>query len=180
MKQWQVESEKIINQGGDALPRPTLPGIADDWKGATRMYNFKIAPLVPYAIRGMIWCQGTHNASDGRIYAAKMEALVNGWREKWGRPNLPFYFTQMQAYGAPNPDSVGFADIRESQRLFFMNAKNVGMAHQYDLNSARPQGIHNFNKLHPGQRLARWAVAHEYPCAHAASPAGAGGGANGA
>ncbi|NQV32224.1 MAG: hypothetical protein HQ515_05990, partial [Phycisphaeraceae bacterium] len=43
LKQWQLESEKIINQGGNALPRPTLPGIADDWKGAARMYNFKIA-----------------------------------------------------------------------------------------------------------------------------------------
>jgi len=126
------------------------------------MYNMKIAPLIPYAIRGAIWCQGTHNAGDGRIYAAKMEALVNGWRENWSRPELPFYFTQMQCYGEPDPNSVGFADIREAQTLFFMNAQNVGMALQYDLNSANPGGIHNFNKLHPGQRLARWALAHEY------------------
>ena len=96
LESWQVASEKLINRGGAALPRPKLPGIADDWKGATRMYNKKIAPLIPYAIRGAIWCQGTSNANDGKIYAAKMEALVNGWRENWGRPDLPFYFTQMQ------------------------------------------------------------------------------------
>lgn len=162
LRQWQVDSERIINQGGDALPRPTLPGIADDWKGATRMYNFKIAPLVPYAIRGMIWCQGTHNAGDGRIYAAKMEALLNGLRQAWGRPQMPFYFTQMQCYGDPNPDEIGFADIREAQTLFFMNNEHVGMVPQYDLTSARPQGIHNYNKLDPGKRLARWALAHEY------------------
>ncbi len=162
LKTWQVESEKLIDRGGTALPRPKLPGISDDWKGASRMYNKKIAPLVPYAIRGAIWCQGESNSSDGRIYAAKMEALVNGWRKNWGQPDLPFYFTQLQCYGEPNPDSVGFADIREAQTLFFMNAKNVGMVLQHDLNPARPAGIHYFNKLDPGKRLARWALANEY------------------
>jgi hypothetical protein len=162
LRDWQKESEKIINKGGVALPRPKLPGIGDEWKGATRMYNFKIAPLVPYAIRGAIWCQGTHSASDGKIYAAKMEALVNGWRENWRQGDFPFYFTQMQCYGEPNPESVGFADIREAQTMFFMNAKNVGMVLQYDLNPARPTGIHYYNKLDPGKRLARWALANDY------------------
>jgi sialate O-acetylesterase len=159
---WQVESEKLIKRGGAALRRPELPGIGAEWRGPTRMSNKKIAPLIPYAIRGTIWCQGTSNASDGKIYAAKMEALVNGWRMNWGRPDLPFYFTQMQCYGAPNPDDVGFGDIREAQRLFFMNAKNVGMVLQHDLNPANPGGIHYTNKLDPGNRLARWALAHEY------------------
>ncbi len=162
LKNWQIESEKLINRGGLALPRPLLPGITDEWKGATRMYNFKIAPLVPYAIRGAIWCQGTSNGGDGKIYAAKMEALVDGWRETWGRPDLPFYFTQMQCYGEPNPDNVGFADLREAQTLFFVNAKNVGMVPQHDLNPGNPGAIHYFNKLDPGKRLARWALAHEY------------------
>ncbi len=162
LKNWQVESEKIINKGGVALPRPNLPGIAAEWKGGSRMYNFKIAPLVPYAIRGAIWCQGTSNGGDGKIYAAKMEALVNGWRENWGRPELPFYFTQQQCYGEPDPNNVGFADLREAQTLFYVNAKNVGMVPQHDLNSARPTGIHYYNKLDPGRRLARWALAHEY------------------
>ena len=162
LKKWQVESEKIMNKGGRALTRPTLPGIAAEWKGATRMYNFKIAPLVPYAIRGAIWCQGTSNGGEGRIYAAKMEALVNGWRKNWGRPDLPFYFTQQQCYGNPDPNKVGFADLREAQTLFFTNAKNVGMVPQHDLNSARPTGIHYYNKLDPGKRLARWALAHQY------------------
>ncbi|MBL7220085.1 MAG: hypothetical protein ISS69_08220 [Phycisphaerae bacterium] len=161
---WARQDGTYIERPGTVLSRPSLPGIADDWKGASRMYNFKIAPLVPYAIRGMIWCQGTHNANDGKIYAAKMEALINGIRKNWGKPDLPFYFTQMQAYGEPNPDNVGFADIREAQTLFFLNNsdKNVGMVPQYDLNSARPAGIHNYNKLDPGKRMARWALVHQY------------------
>ena len=162
LKAWQVESERLIDRGGAALPRPKMPGIGEEWKGASRMYNKKIAPLIPYAIRGAIWCQGESNGSDGKAYACKMEALVSGWRKNWGREDLPFYFTQMQCYGEPNPDSVGFADIREAQSLFFMNAKNVGMVLQHDLNPAHPTGIHYSNKLDPGKRLARWALAHEY------------------
>lgn len=161
---WARVGDAYIERPGTVLSRPPLPGIADDWKGPARMYNFKIAPLIPYGIRGMIWCQGTHNAGDGKIYAAKMQALLNGIRNNWGMPNLPFYFTQMQAYGEPNPDNVGFADIREAQTLFFLNNRDnaVGMVPQYDLNSARPTGIHNYNKLHPGKRMARWALAHQY------------------
>jgi len=92
-----------------------------------------------------------------------MEALVNGWRAAWDMPEMPFYFTQMQCYGAPDPDSVGFADIRQVQHLFFKdNREDVGMVVQSDLNSARPGGIHYYNKLHPGMRMARWALAKQY------------------
>ena len=128
-----------------------------------RFFNGKINPVVPYAIRGAIWCQGTSNSGDGRIYASRMEALLDGWRAAWGMPDMPFYFTQMQCYGTPDPNVVGFADIRQAQHLFFMNNReNVGMVVQSDLNSARPQGIHYFNKLHPGMRMARWALAQTY------------------
>lgn len=162
LREWRAQSAAEIERGGAALPQPRLPGIGADWKGATRMYNHKVAPLVPFTIRGVIWCQGTHNASDGEVYAEKMRALVDGLRSRWGRPELPFYFTQMQCYGEPDPDTVGFADIREAQRKFFMTSERVGMVLQHDLNPARPSGIHYYNKLDPGKRLARWALAHQY------------------
>ena len=160
---WQKEAGDIALAGGKMPGRPKLPGIAGMWRGPSQFFNGKIAPLVPYAIRGAIWCQGTSNSGDGRIYAARMEALVRGWRDAWGMPEMPFYFTQMQCYGAPDPDDVGFADIRQVQHRFFMdNREDVGMVVQSDLNSARPAGIHYFNKLHPGMRMARWALAKQY------------------
>ena len=36
------------------------------------------------------------------------------------------------------------------------------MVVQSDINSANPRGIHYYNKLHPGMRLARWALAKQY------------------
>ena len=160
---WQEEAGRAAEAGGRIPARPKLPGIAGMWRGPSQFFNGKIAPVVPYAIRGAIWCQGTSNSGDGRIYAARMEALVQGWRDAWGMPEMPFYFTQMQCYGAPDPDNVGFADIRQAQHLFFQNNRdNVGMVVQSDLNSAHPGGIHYFNKLHPGMRMARWALAKQY------------------
>ncbi|MDP6634090.1 MAG: hypothetical protein QGG42_04290 [Phycisphaerae bacterium] len=163
LRTWQKEAGEIAVAGGRIPSRPNPPGIAGMWRGPSQFFNGKIAPVIPYAIRGAIWCQGTSNGGDGRIYAARMEALVKGWRDAWGMPDMPFYFTQQQCYGAPDPNSVGFADLRQVQYMFFMNnRKNVGMVVQSDLNSARPGGIHYYNKLHPGMRMARWALAKDY------------------
>lgn len=160
---WQTVAGDAVNAGGRVPARPNLPGIAGMWRGPSQFFNGKINPVTPFAIRGAIWCQGTSNSGDGRIYAARMEALVNGWRDAWAMPEMPFYFTQMQSYGTPDPNTVGFGDIRQAQHMFFMkHRENVGMVVQSDLNSARPQGIHYFNKLHPGMRLARWALAKQY------------------
>jgi len=163
LSKWQDVAGEAMEKGGRVPARPNLPGIAGMWRGPSQFFNGKIAPVIPYAIRGAIWCQGTSNGGDGRIYAARMEALMQGWRDAWGMPEMPFYFTQMQCYGSPDPNNVGFADVRQVQHLFFQNnRKKVGMVVQSDLNSARPQGIHYYNKLHPGMRLARWALAKDY------------------
>ncbi len=160
---WQTESAQLGFPLERPLKRPNLPGIAGMWRGPTQFFNGKIAPVIPYAIRGSIWCQGTSNSGDSRIYAARMEALVKGWRAAWGMPEMPFYFTQMQCYGDTDPNTVGFADIRQAQHLFFTNHRDhVGMVVQTDLNPANSGAIHYQNKLHPGMRLARWALANEY------------------
>ncbi|MBM3765728.1 MAG: sialate O-acetylesterase [Acidobacteria bacterium] len=160
---WQTESAKQGFPVERPLKRPNLPGIAGEWRGPSQFFNGKIAPVVPYAIRGSLWCQGESNSGDGRLYAARMEALVRGWREAWGQTDMPFYFTQMQNYGAADSTDVGFADIRQVQHLFFMkNRDHVGMVVQTDLNPAASGNIHYQNKLHPGMRLARWALAREY------------------
>jgi hypothetical protein len=141
------------------LKRPNLPGIAGEWRGPSQFFNGKISPVVPYAVRGSLWCQGESNEGDGKLYAARLEALVRGWRDAWGMPQMPFYFTQMQCYGPATPDNIGMADVRQAQLEFFKNNReNVGMVVQLEFGG----GIHYFNKLHPGMRLARWALAKDY------------------
>jgi len=160
---WQDAAGEAAFAAARIPSRPRLPGIAGMWRGPSQFFNGKIHPVIPYAVRGAIWCQGTSNSGDGRIYAARMEALAGGWRDAWGMPDMPFYFTQMQSYGESGPDNVGFADIRQAQHLFFINnRKNVGMVVQFDVNADSPGGIHYSNKLHPGMRMARWALAKQY------------------
>ena len=110
LRAWQRAAGAAADAGGRIPARPSLPGIAGMWRGPSQFFNGKIHPLIPYAIRGAIWCQGTSNSGDGRIYADRMEALVKGWRDAWEMPEMPFYFTQMQCYGSPDPNNVGFAD----------------------------------------------------------------------
>ena len=161
---WQEEAGEAAFAAARIPSRPNLPGIAGTWRGPSQFYNGKIHPLIPYAIRGTIWCQGTSNGGDGAIYAARMEALVDGYRDAWGMPDMPFYFTQMQSYGkVADPNDLGFGEIRQSQHKFFIdNRDNVGMVVQFDVNAHSAGGIHYSNKLHPGMRMARWALAKQY------------------
>lgn len=163
LEAWQKASAELGFPVEKPLKRPDLPGIAGQWRGPSQFFNGKIAPVVPYAIRGSLWCQGESNNGDGRLYAFRMQALLRGWRDAWGMPDMPFYFTQMQNYGSPDSAELGMADVCQAQHLFFMdNRHHVGMVVQTDLNPASPGNIHYQNKLHPGMRLARWALADAY------------------
>ncbi len=163
LEAWRKASAEVGFPVEKPLPRPNLPGIAGEWRGPSQFFNGKIAPVVPFPVRGSLWCQGESNNGDGKLYAARMESLVRGWRDAWGMPDMPFYFTQMQAYGTPDPDELGMAEVRQAQHLFFMNNRaHVGMVVQTDLNPAATGAIHYQNKLHPGMRLARWALAKDY------------------
>ena len=117
-----------------------------------------VAPLVPYAIRGAIWCQGTSNSGDGRIYAARMEALVNGWRDAWGMPDMPFYFVQIAPYNY-NDTQGNVAALRDAQRRT-LDLPNTGMAVALDVGEAK--SIHPRNKQEVGRRLALQARAVAY------------------
>ena len=45
-----------------------------------------IAPLQPYALRGIIWYQGEDG---GHKYEASFSALIAGWRKSWGLGDIP-------------------------------------------------------------------------------------------
>ena len=124
---------------------------------AGAIYNGRIAPVAPYAIRGAIWYQAESNCGTGedpRDYAHKMRALINGWRNVWDRPNLPFYFVQL-----PQWRSYAWTYAREEQRRA-MSVKNTGMAVTIDLDFHND--IHPPNKIDVGERLAQWPLAKVY------------------
>ncbi|NND98354.1 MAG: sialate O-acetylesterase [Pirellulaceae bacterium] len=128
----------------------------DNWLPG-RLFHSRINPIKKYPVRGLIWYQGESNcgvAEDPRDYQHKMRALVRGWRDELSNPKLSVYFVQLPGSGAgPN-----WPYLREQQRLA-TDLPNVGMAVTIDL---QHPNIHPPNKVDVGDRLARWALAHDY------------------
>ena len=67
LEKWKVAVEEA-KQANKPLPKqPSAPGApSTNPHSPSSLYNAMIAPLVPYAIKGVIWYQGESNA--GRAY----------------------------------------------------------------------------------------------------------------
>ena len=124
---------------------------------AGRIFNARIAPVAPYAIRGAIWYQGESNCGAGedpRDYAHKMRAMIRGWRNVWKKPKLPFYYVQL-----PQWKSYAWTYLREEQQRA-LDTPYTGMVVTVDLD--HEDNIHPPNKIDVGERLARWPLARQY------------------
>ena len=126
------------------------------------MYNGMIAPLVPFAIRGVVWYQGESNAANELNYRHLMGALIGSWRNAWGY-DFPFYFVQLAPCAGFYQAASALPFLWESQAASLKIPK-TGMVVTTDLvdNRKNIDGIHPKNKLDVGNRLALWALAKEY------------------
>lgn len=132
------------------------------------LYDPMIKPLVPYGLRGFLWYQGESNlmAEDDLSYAAKMEALITGWRNVWKLKDAPFYYVQLapHTYSArkiPNPFSTEALPLFWEEQSKALSIPNTGMAVITD--TVKQLGdIHPTNKKDVGERLAAIALARTY------------------
>ena len=126
----------------------------------TLIYNGMIAPLTPFAMRGVLWYQGETNAGRSYQYRKTFPLLINDWRKKWN-DDFYFYFVQLASYGA-NQDSntgSGWAELREAQTMT-LSLPKTGMAVTTDIGNAND--IHPTNKQDVGHRLAANALKLTY------------------
>jgi sialate O-acetylesterase len=128
------------------------------------LYNAMIAPALRHPMKGIIWYQGEINADTDegtRDYAACFTALINDWREKSGRGDLPFLFVQLPLFGTPgeNTEKSRWALIREAQAAA-LSLPATGMATALDLGEWND--LHPLNKKDVGGRLALAALAVAY------------------
>jgi sialate O-acetylesterase len=123
------------------------------------LYNGMIAPLTPFAIRGVIWYQGEANSGGDRapLYARLFQALIRDWRNSWGEGDFPFLFVQIANWNT-SPEGL-WPDVRNAQRQA-LALKNTGMAVTIDIGD--PDDIHPKNKQDVGLRLALTARAIAY------------------
>jgi len=122
------------------------------------LYNGMIAPLTPFAIRGVVWYQGEANSGErAPLYARLFQTLIRDWRNSWGEGDFPFLFVQIANWKTA-PEGL-WPEVRNAQRQA-LALKNTGMAVTIDIGD--PEDIHPKNKQDVGLRLALAARAIAY------------------
>ena len=123
----------------------------------SQYHNGKVAPILPYAMRGAIWYQGESNTAKAEIpkYAGKMRDLLNGWKRVFENPRFKLYFCQLCPWGSPLVPLM-----QEAQEEFARSEPDAGMAVLCDVGNLHD--IHPNDKETPGLRLALLALKRDY------------------
>ena len=119
-----------------------------------------IHPIIPYAVKGVIWYQGEANAGRAYQYRKTFPLLIESWRNEW-KDNFPFLFVQLSSFGSQQNSNEGsdWAELREAQTMT-LSLPNTGMAVTTDIGNAND--IHPRNKQDVGKRLAATALNKVY------------------
>lgn len=122
-----------------------------------------ILPLVPFAIRGVIWYQGEANSYTvhANLYGIQLMTMIKDWRSRWGE-DFPFIAVQLPEFGKPQvaPDETNGRTLVREGVLKALSLPNVGMA--VTLGTGEEASNHPKNKQECGRRLAQWALANVY------------------
>lgn len=163
LAQWE-EAAKKARAEKQALPRkPRNPSDVTALKarkagvGVGGLFNGKIAPLIPYGIRGAIWYQGEANTRLPKppFYQYQLPLLVNDWRTRWGY-DFPFAWVQLPNFGGEGRD---WPTVREAM-LKTLALPKTGMSINIDIGEEK--NIHPKNKQEIGRRLSLWALGTVY------------------
>ena len=154
-KKEEAEYENAKAAGRPIASPPWHPD-QESWKPAG-VYNAMIAPLTPYAIKGVIWYQGESNSGPDAsyLYSRLFGTLIQDWRKQWAQGDFPFLFVQIANW---NPGE-SWPELREAQRQTLVQ-KDTAMAVSIDIGD--PEDIHPKDKQDVGLRLSLAARAVAY------------------
>jgi sialate O-acetylesterase len=154
---WPRASDEAKAQGKPAPAKPNLPAGPGHPNTPAGLFNGMIAPLTPYAIRGVIWYQGEANASELHAYRYRrlFGGMIEDWRDRWGGGDFPFLFVQLA-----NFQTNGWWPLLRESQSETLRLANTGMAVAIDVGESKD--IHPKNKQDVGLRLALAARAIAY------------------
>lgn len=125
------------------------------------LYNKKIKPLVPFAIKGTIWYQGCANArKNAESYLEKQKMLYSAWGKVFEKPDMSFYTVQIAPYFRRGDSRDYHLQIWEAQEKFACQNPKVRMVVTNDVGDIH--AIHPMNKAPVGIRLAKLALKYDY------------------
>ena len=137
------------------LPKkPAAPIDPNKYGDCGGLFNGMIAPLIPYAIKGVIWYQGESNQNNTKQYQTLFPTMITDWRSSWNSGEFPFLFVQVAPYLGMRPE------IRESQLISWQKTPNTAMTVIVDYGDSAD--IHPADKKPVGERLALAARALAY------------------
>ena len=158
LAKWEVDVKQARAEKKPLPRKPSDPVALRARKGNVGgLFNGKIAPLIPYAIRGALWYQGEANTTDAKapFYQHQLALLVTDWRKRWGS-EFPFAWVQLPNFTRPGD---GWPLVREAM-LKTLKLPKTGMAITIDLGEQK--NIHPANKQEVGRRLSLWALGTVY------------------
>jgi len=116
-------------------------------------FNSMIAPLVPFALKGILWYQGETDMGSGMRYAEQMRAHIASWRRAFRDGNLPYYYVALPPWNYGSSEQLPeFDEAQES----CLEVPRTGMAVIIDVGDF--DDIHPKRKVEVGERLARLAL----------------------
>ena len=118
-------------------------------------FNTRIAPIVPFGIRGTIWYQGETNVGDSQ-YAQKQQLLIESWRKLWKESGFPFYIVQV----APFKWYAKLPEFWLEQYEAVRKTPQTGLISTVDISDINE--CHPLNKRDVGLRLALLALRDTY------------------
>ncbi|MHB9026569.1 MAG: sialate O-acetylesterase [Armatimonadota bacterium] len=162
-EQAKAEGKPLPIPPAQALQRDPRTDVNVNHKMATGLYNGTLMPITPFAIKGVAWYQGEHNAwSPAGQYHTLLPAMITCWRQAWGRGDFPFLIVQLPNYMGRQTDpgeNSGWTQVREAQAMA-LRLPNTGLAVTIDVGEAA--NIHPPNKAPVGKRLGLVALATVY------------------
>jgi sialate O-acetylesterase len=155
IERWLAEAKTAMAQNKPfPYPQPLMPEPGP--RDLCGFYNGKIHPIVPMAIKGVVWYQGESDFRN-RFWDIEMKVMAKTWRDLFtvdgDGGEIPFYWMQLQRSG-----DYCSPLVRQEQLNALKLVPNSGMAVLLDFDV----NVHPANKVDAGIRAARWALHRDY------------------
>jgi sialate O-acetylesterase len=142
----QAENTARQLRGEKPLQKPVMPRGPEHTDRPGSLFNGMISPILPYALKGVLWYQGEGNVWDFAIYDQKMLTMIKTWRGLWGQEKLPFFMTELAPFLNEFPPLRQYSPTpRDSARTRFGVALAKGAV---DAGNAWTITITDAGKLH--------------------------------